>query len=158
MLAVIGNDTFLYKLLFLLHILSAIVAFAPAFVWPIVNVQSRKAGQKVPNGIAGLVARNTMTIHGPALVLTGLFGILMVVTSADVAGGEKVWEFSQTWVSLAFLVWFALLGVVFGLIFPTEKKIAQGDEAAEAKMGMYGGFGHTLLLVMLVLMIWKPGL
>lgn len=150
MLASVGSTP--YKIVFLLHILSVVVAFAPAFVWPIVNVQSRRTGQKVPSGIAGLVARNTMTIHGPALVATGLFGIILVVLS------DEAWEFSQTWVSLAFLVWFALLGVVFGLIFPTEKKIAQGDEAAEKKMGMYGGIGHTLLLVMLVLMIWKPGL
>lgn len=150
MLASVGSTP--YKIVFLLHIFSVIVAFAPAFVWPIVNVQSRKTGQKVPSGIAGLVARNTMTIHGPALVATGLFGIILVVLS------EEAWEFSQTWVSLAFLVWFALLGVVFGLIFPTEKKIAEGDEAAERKMGMFGGIAHTLLLVMLVLMIWKPGL
>lgn len=158
MLAVLGNDTFLQKALFLLHILSAMVAFAPAFVWPIVNVQGRKAGAKVPAPLAGLAARNTMTIHGPALVLTGLFGILMVVGSADLGGGEKFYEFSQMWISLAFLVWFALLGVVFGLIFPTEKKIAEGDESAEPKMGMFTGIAHLLLLVMLVLMIWKPGL
>lgn len=157
MLAVLGNDTFLQKALFLLHILSALVAFAPAFVWPIVNVQSRKAGTKVPGPIAGLAARNTMTIHGPALVLTGLFGILLVVSSASV-GDEKVFEFSQAWISAAFLVWFALLGVVFGLIFPTEKKIAEGDESAEPKMGMFTGIAHLLLLVMLILMIWKPGL
>jgi uncharacterized membrane protein len=151
-LAVIASDDLFYRVLFLLHILSVLVAFAPAFVWPIVNAQTRRTGEKVPSGIAGLAARNTMTIHGPALVLAGLFGLLMVVTS------DEVWTFSQTWVSLAFLVWFALLGVVFGLIFPTEKKIAAGDEAAERKMGMFGGIAHTLLLVMLILMIWKPGL
>ncbi len=151
MLAVIASDDLFYRVLFLLHILSALVAFAPAFVWPIVNVQTRKSGQKVPAGIAGLAARNTMTIHGPALVLVGLFGILMVVTS------DEVFEFSQMWISLAFLVWFGLLGVVFGGIFPAEKKVAEGDEAAEKKVAMFGGIAHTLLFVMLILMIWKPG-
>jgi uncharacterized membrane protein len=161
-LAVLGNDTFLQKALFLLHILSALVAFAPAFVWPIVNVQSRKAGAKVPGTIAALAARNTMTIHGPAVVLTGLFGILLVVGSAESpVSGEKFYEFSQMWISLAFLVWFGLLGVVFGGIFPAEKAIAEGGagaEAAEKKMAMFTGIAHTLLLVMLILMIWKPGL
>jgi uncharacterized membrane protein len=148
-LASVGSTP--YKIVLLLHILSVIVAFAPAFVWPIVNVQTRKTGEKVPSGVAGLVARNTMTIHGPALVLSGLFGIILVVMS------DEVWEFSQTWVSLAFLVWFGLLGVVFGGILPSEKKIAGGDETAEKKVAMFGGIAHTLLLVMLILMIWKPG-
>jgi uncharacterized membrane protein len=151
-LAVLKTDDFLYQLVFLLHILSVIVAFAPAFVWPIVNVQTRKMGGQVPSRIAGLAARNTMTIHGPALVLVGFFGILMVLLS------DEYYKFSQTWVSLAFLVWFGLLGVVFGGIFPAEKKVAAGDEAAEKKVAMFGGIAHTLLLVMLVLMIWKPGL
>jgi uncharacterized membrane protein len=156
-LAVLGNDTFLQKALFLLHILSALVAFAPAFVWPIVNVQSRKAGTAVPGPVAGLAARNTMTIHGPALALTGLFGILLVVSSASV-GDEKVFEFSQVWISAAFLVWFAMLGVVFGLAFPAERTAAAGDATAAARLGMFTGITHLLLLVMLVLMIWKPGL
>jgi uncharacterized membrane protein len=158
-LAVIGNDTFLQKALFLLHIFSAIVAFAPVFVWPIVNVQSRKAGAKVPAAISGLVARNTMTVHGPALVATGLFGILLVVSSAESpVSGDKYFEFSQLWISLAFLVWFGLLGVVFGLAFPAERKVAEGDVAAEKKVAMFNGISHLLLFVMLILMIWKPGL
>ena len=36
-----------YKLMLFLHILSVIVAFAPAFVWPIVSVQLKKAGKPV---------------------------------------------------------------------------------------------------------------
>ena len=153
MLAVIGSDDFLYKVLFLLHILSAIVAFAPAFVWPIVNVQTRKTGREGPGPIAGLVARNTMTIHGPALVLVGLFGILMVVT---VRRGLRV----LAGVDLA-----GLPGVVRparrGLRAASSRprrRSPTGDEAAEKKVAMFGGIAHTLLLVMLILMIWKPGL
>jgi uncharacterized membrane protein len=148
-LASVGSTP--YKIVFLLHIFAVIVAFAPAFVWPITNVQTRKTGDKLPSGIAGLVARNTMLIHGPALVLSGLFGLILVVLS------DEVWKFSQTWVSLAFLVWFLRLGAVFAGIFPAEKKVAEGDETAEKKVAMFGGIAHTLLLVMLILMIWKPG-
>lgn len=157
MLAVIGNDTFLQKVLFLLHIFSALVAFAPAFVWPIVNVQSRRAGAKLPAPVAGFAARNTMTIHGPAIVLTGLFGLLMVVTSAESVGGDKVFEFSQAWISIAFVLWFALLGVVFGGSFPAERKVAEGDAAAAKRVSMFNGIAHLLLVLMLIDMIWKPG-
>lgn len=149
MLAAIGSTP--YKIVFLLHILSAIVAFAPAFVWPIVNVQARKRGGRVPAEVAGQVPVNNVLIHGPALVLTGVFGILMIVMSED------VWEFSQAWISGAFLAFFALLGVLFGLLVPAERKAAAGDEAAVRKVSMFGGFIHLLLVVMLYLMIFKPG-
>lgn len=159
MLAVIGSEDLVYKVLFLLHILSAIVAFAPAFVWPIINVQTRKRGVTVPAEVAGQVPVNNVLIHGPALVLTGVFGLLLVVLSEESAvSGEKIFEFSQAWISGAFLVWFALLAVLFGLLVPAERKAAAGDADAAKKGAMFGGFIHILLLVMLVLMIWKPGL
>ncbi len=149
MLASIGSNP--YKLVFLLHILAVIVAFAPAFVWPVTNAALRKEGGVGPR-VATQVVRNSMMVHGPALVLAGFFGIVLVLLS------DEAWEFSQMWVSLAFLVWFALLGVVFGAIVPAERKVAQGDEAAEKRVAMFGGISHVLLLVMLILMIWKPGL
>ncbi|HEX7132449.1 MAG TPA: DUF2269 family protein [Iamia sp.] len=150
MLAAIGSTP--YKIVLLLHILSAIVAFAPAMVWPIINVQTRKRGVTVPAEVAGQVPVNNVLVHGPALVLTGVLGILMIVMSED------VWEFSQVWISGAFLVFFALLGVLFGLLVPAERKAATGDADAVRKVSMFGGFVHTLLLVMLYLMIFKPGL
>lgn len=140
------------KVVFLLHILSALVAFAPAFVWPIVNVQTRRRGVKVPVDVAGQVPVNNVLVHGPALVLTGVFGILLVVLS------DGAYEFSQMWISIAFLLWFALLGVLFGLLVPAERKAAAGDADAAKKVSMFGGIVHTLLLVMLVVMVWKPGL
>ncbi len=149
MLASVTSST--YKLFLLLHIVAVIVAFAPAFVWPIVNAAMRKRGG-VPGGVTAQAARNTMTVHGPALVAAGLFGILMIVTS------DEVWEFSQGWVSGAFVVWILLAGIVFGAVLPAEKKAAAGDEKAERMIGMFGGMVHLLLVVMLYLMIWKPGL
>lgn len=149
MLAAIGSTP--YKIVLLLHILSAVVAFAPAFVWPIVNAQTRKRGVKVPAEVSGQVPVNNVLIHGPALVAAGVFGILLIVMS------EEVWEFSQAWISGAFVVWFALLGVLFGLLVPAERKAAAGDADAARKVSMFGGFVHILLLVMLYLMIFKPG-
>ena len=53
-----------------------------------------------------------------------------MVFSADPAFG-----FDQTWVSLAFLVWIAICGVVSGLMLPGERKLAAGDLEAEKKVG-----------------------
>lgn len=144
-------DSFGYKLLFLLHILSVIVAFAPAFVWPVVSVQLKKQNKPVGPTIGALAAGNTTKVHGPALVLVGIFGLGLVGMS------DGIWEFSQSWVSVAFLLWFIMLGVLFGLMLPAEKKAAAGDESADKIVSMAGGILHLLLLLMLIDMIWKPG-
>ena len=145
-------DSFGYKLFVFLHIASVIVAFAPAFVWPFVSVRLRKSGKPVGATINELAGGNTMKIHGPAFALAGIFGFGLVGMS------DKVWEFGQTWVSIAMLLWFVGLGVMFGLMGPAEKKALAGDEGAEAKLTMYGGMLHLLLFLLLIDMIWKPGL
>ena len=144
-------DSFGYKLFFLLHIVSVIVAFAPAFVWPVVSVNLKKQGKEVGPAIGALAAGNTAKVHGPALVLAGFFGFGLIGMS------DKVWEFSQSWISVAMLLWFIMLGVLFGLMLPAEKKAAAGDAAADKIVSMAGGILHLLLLLMLVDMIWKPG-
>jgi uncharacterized membrane protein len=145
-------DSFGYKLFVFLHIASVIVAFAPAFVWPFVSVRLRKAGKPVGTTINELAGGNTMKIHGPAFALAGIFGFGLVGLS------DKVYEFSQTWVSIAMLLWFVGLGVMFGLMAPAEKKAQAGDEGSEAKLTMYGGMLHLLLFLLLIDMVWKPGL
>ena len=152
MLALVPVNTFGYKLMLFLHILSVIVAFAPAFVWPFASVKLKKEGKPVGPAIGALAAGNTAKIHGPALVLVGLFGFGLVGMSDD------VFSFSQSWVMAAGTLWFIMLGVIFGLMLPAEKKSAAGDESADKLVSMAGGIMHLLLFVMLFLMIWKPGL
>ncbi len=144
-------NSFGYKLMLLLHILTILVAFAPAFVWPIVSMNLRKRGEPIGPTVGALAAGNNMRIHGPALVLAGIFGFGLVGLS------DSAIEFSQTWISIAMLLWFVMLGVVFGLAIPAEKRAATGDEAAGKKVAMFNGITHLLLLLMLIDMVWKPG-
>ena len=146
-----ATDSFGYRLFFLLHILAILVAFAPAFVWPVVNARLRTQGATPGTEIGKIIRDSWARIHGPALVLAGLFGILMVVMS------DEVWEFSQTWVSMAFLLWFLMIAVVFGLMPWNERKNAEGDEAADRRSAAFNGVLHLLLLLIVIDMIWKPG-
>jgi len=148
-LAVVGS--FGYKLFFLLHIFAVVVAFAPGFVNPILSARYKKEGTSIPGELGEKLYKDSQQIHGPALVLVAFFGLGMVGMS------DKVYEFSQTWVSIALLLWFLMVGVVFGLLLPAEKKAAAGDEVAESRVAMFGGMMHVLFLLMLVDMIWKPG-
>ena len=141
-----------YKILLLLHILAVIVAFAPNFVWPFVSVRLRKANKSTGATINELSAGGTLKIYGPAFFLAGFFGCGLVGMS------EKVYTFSQTWISIALLLWFVGLGVMFGLIAPAEKKAQAGDEGAATKLNMYGGMLHLLLFLLLIDMVFKPGL
>src|SRR5262245_33400831 len=125
-----------YRIFFLLHILSVIVAFAPAVV-------SVLPGGR--DGAIGTLERAGRVVYAPALILAGFFGIMLIVTS------DEVFEFSDTFVSLAFVVWIAMNGVFHALVLAGQK---QGDtkkvENGQAIM-------TVLLIVMLYLMIWKPG-
>ena len=147
-----------YKVLLVLHILALIVAFAPSFVWPFVSMRLRKqqdangAGVSVGKTINDLAGGNTLKIHGPAFALAGLFGFGLIGMS------DKAFEFSQTWVSIGMLLWFLGLGVMFGLMAPAETRAQQGDEAAETRLTMYGGMMHLLLLLLVLDMVFKPGL
>lgn len=129
-----------FKIFLFLHILSVVVAFAPAVL------------AVLPGGREGAVAileRAGRVVYAPALILAGLFGILCIVTSE--VGGVRVFEFSDTWVSLAFLVWIAMNGVFHALVLAGQR---QGDESRVTN-------GHAimtvLLIVMVYLMIWQPG-
>lgn len=141
-----------YKVVFLLHILSVIVAFAPAFTSPILVAKTKKAeGEGALPRLAGYLHANARTIHFPALILVGLFGLGMVGMSDD------AFSFSDTWVILALVVWIALCGVVSAVITPGEKKLAGGDLSAEKNVALGGQIASVMLLVMLYLMIFKPG-
>lgn len=142
----------LYKLLFLGHMVSFIVAFAPAVIHPILVAQTKAEGDDgALRRQLGHQAGNGGRIHFPALIALGAFGLGMVLVS------DPVWAFDQTWVSLAFLVWIAICGVISGMLLPAERKLAAGDDAAESTVDRAGQIAALLLLVMLYLMIWKPG-
>lgn len=141
-----------YKLLYLGHMVSFLVAFAPAVIHPILTAQTKGDDDLSALGrLSGHMAGNGRRIHFPALVALGAFGLAMVLTS------EEVSDFGQAWVSLALLVWLAICGVVSGLLLPAERKLAAGDASAERLVERGGQIATLLLLVMLYLMIWKPG-
>ena len=129
-----------FKISLFLHIATVIVAFAPA-------VLAVLPGGR--DGAIGVLEKAARTVYSPALILAGLFGILCIVTS-DV-GGTAVFEFSETWVSLAFVVWIAMNGVFHALVLAGQKQ----NDAAKVISGQQ--IMTVLLLAMLYLMVFKPG-
>lgn len=150
MVGLIGDTT--YNIVLLLHILAAFVAFAPAFVHPLLTAQTRSADPAMQTRLLAFVVQNGRRVYAPALILTGLLGFGLQGLS------DGVWEFSQTWMSLAVVVWIAMNGILHAVIIPTERAMADGDHTNAGRLNIAGPALTVLLIVMLYLMIWKPGL
>jgi uncharacterized membrane protein len=156
MLAAALYNSTSYKLMLFVHILSVIVAFAPSFVWPFVAVRLKKENKPVGPTIGSLAAGNTTKIYGPALVVAGVVGCGLVGMSTLGETVDPLYSFADAWVSAALLVWFLLMGVLFGMMLPAEKKAAAGDASAEKLSSMAGGIIHLLLAAELLIMVFQP--
>jgi hypothetical protein len=129
-----------FEIFLVLHILTALVAFAPA-------VLAVLPGGR--DGAMAVIEQAGRQVYAPALILTGLFGIVCILTS-DV-GGTNVFEFSDTWISLAFVVWIAMNGVLHAIVIPAER--ARDEDRFTNGQAIL----TVLFIVMLYLMVLKPG-
>jgi uncharacterized membrane protein len=149
MIAAIGDTG--YDIVLLLHILSALVAFAPAFVHPLLANQTKELDAPNRQKVLGYLGANGRRLYAPALIVTGLLGFALQGMS------DSVWEFDQTWVWLAAVVWLVMNGVLHAVLLPAERAAAGGDGVAERRAEIAGAVVTLLLLLMLYLMVFKPG-
>jgi hypothetical protein len=160
-----GVSSFAYKLVLLLHISSAIVGFGGVLLN---GVYATRAKKRPPAEALAVVETNTwvsMKVAEIFIYLTAVFGLGLVGLS------DKQWKFSQTWIWLALVVYIVGLGISHGLLMPRVKKlialmreVVGGSPTAAADATklepQIGGISMALnlvLVVVLVLMIWKPG-
>jgi small-conductance mechanosensitive channel len=128
-----------YRIVGLIHVLAMIIAFGPLFFYP--SLQRAGAG--------ATVAKLHLRLVLPALALVWALGMGLVGMSKD------LWEMSQTWIVLSLIGWVVLMLVSWFLIRPS---LTDPSEQARSKMASGIGITHLLLIVMLYLMIFKPGL
>ena len=128
-----------YQLLGVLHILAAVVAFGPLFIYP--SMQRAGAGAEV--------ARLHLRLSLPALVLSWVFGMGLVGMSEDAV------EMSQTWIVLSLLCWVAAVAVSWFLIRPS---LGDSSESARSRLAAGIGASHLIAVVVIYLMVFKPGL
>jgi uncharacterized membrane protein len=148
-LAAVGDGP--YNLVLFLHIATVLVAFAPAFVHPLLSAQLERAGRGVAPTALALMHRNGRRVYAPALILTGLLGFALQGMS------DGVHSMGETWIWLSILLWIALNGVLHAVLLPAEKAVAGGDLSARGRVNLGGGAMTVLLLVVLALMVFKPG-
>jgi uncharacterized membrane protein len=168
MLAEYGSG--LYKFLLVCHILSAIVGIGAVMLNGLYAAQAQK--REGPAGRAVSEANFAVSNIAEKVIYTvPIFGILLVLESGE------AWEFSQTWVWLALALFILTLGVTHSVLIPGHRRIntlllemEQGPPPAGGpppqveeitglgkKQAAAGAFANIMVVVILVLMIWKPG-
>ena len=128
-----------YQIFGLLHVLAAIVAFGPLFIYP--SMQRAGAG--------ATVAKLHLRLVLPALTLIWVLGMGMVGLS------DEVWKIGDTWIVLSLLGWVVAMVASWFLIRPA---LTDTSERARSRMGAGIGITHLVLVVVLYLMIFKPGM
>lgn len=140
-----------YNVMLFLHIVTVLVAFAPAFVNPLLSRQAAALDGTARGKLFGMFAANGRRVYAPALILTGLFGFGLQGMS------DGVIEFGDTWFWLSIILWIAMNGVLHAMVLPAERAVADGDESASRKVDTAGMILTVMALVTLYLMVFKPG-
>jgi uncharacterized membrane protein len=137
-----------YKIVLLLHILTVVIGFAPAWFIPMMGRLAAKGDAEAGAQLEASILRFSL----PGIVLAGLFGFALAGMS------EKLYSMSQAWLSIAAVLWVVLLLVTVFVARPAVKALSAGDLAARGRVMAATGITHLTLIVMLYLMIFKPGL
>ena len=170
-----GLNSGIYKLLLVLHIFCAIVGFGAVYLNAIYGRQIQK--RQGPEAIAIYEANFRVSAIAQYFIYgVFVFGFLLVLTS------DEAWEFSQTWIWLSMALFIVGIGVSHGVLLPAVKRMGvlmrelvdAGPPAAGAppgpppqvaelqalgpRVGASGAFLDILMVVILALMVWKPGI
>lgn len=145
LVAAIGDTG--YNLMLLLHILAVVVGFAPAWLWPVLVRLTANGDRAAADSLEASILRFSL----PGVGIAGLLGFGLAGMS------DKVFKMSQPWLMVAILLWLILLAVYFFLARPAIRSFRDGDSSARGMLGMATGVSHLILVVMLYLMIFKPG-
>lgn len=167
-----------YKITKVLHILAVMAGLGVTFWYGVYGMRAKKAGESGDAmGSAGIAEANDFVGRlGEKVIYTiPVFGVGLVFMSGD------VWDFSQTWVWLSLVLFAVGLTIAAAVLMPSARKIAelsrelasmgpppagaQGPppqvgaiDALGKKLGMFSGINHLIVVVILYLMVAKPGL
>jgi hypothetical protein len=168
------QDDALYGLLLLLHIVCSIVGFGAVVLNGVYGAESKK--RPGPGGLAIGQANLAVSKIGEYFIYAVfVFGILLVLVAEE---GSIEW--GDTWVWLSILLYVIGIGVSHGFQQPNARRMvalaeelvsagpppegAQGPppqvaemEATGKKLAVGGATLNLILLVILYLMVFKPG-
>jgi hypothetical protein len=169
----LGYDLGIFKVVYLIHLAAVVIGFGSSFVYPVLAAKARKLPVREAYAINHTALEVSPFLTSYPIYVAGASGLILVFI------GDPITSFSQTWVSIAMLV-FVLAVLVAVLLHgpnlkamdqlqaelldapPGESGSAPPPEVAELeergqKAAMYGGLLHVAWLILMIDMIWKPG-
>ena len=174
-----GLDSGIYKFFLVLHLLTVIIGFGPTVLAGVFGAKAKALRGREGQAVAEVTFEVIKDWAEKFIYLVPVFGILLILVSDD------AWQFSDTWISISFLLYFISLGIVHGAHMPNLRRMnalmgelnAGGPPVGSAgspgaggpppqvaeleergkRAAMIGGFLNLMLVVIVVLMVWKPG-
>lgn len=157
-----GVDGDLYNVVLVLHILASIIGFGGMFIAGFYGNESRNLPGREGLAVAQTTLKVTGQIPTVAVCAVPILGILLILMSEDAI------KFSAMWISLSFLLYIVLMGLATGIQVPTIRKMVAmraGAEGASSmqvqamgkKVATVGAIVNVLWVLILILMVFKPG-
>jgi len=152
-------DFDLYTLLKIVHIVTVVAGIGTVVLNGMYGAKAKAAG---PNGGIAIAQANfdVSKVAEYFIYAIPVTGILMMVV-------EDYWEWSQTWVWLSIVLYVAALGISHGVMVPSSRRMIElmssgppnaETEALEKKLAGGGTALNLLAVIIIVLMVWKPGI
>jgi uncharacterized membrane protein len=173
-LAAIDSDA--YKIVLILHITAVVVGIGAVFLNALYGAQAK--ARRGPEGLAIAEANLRVSTIAEWIIYTiPVSGIALVLMSKT--DGTRLFDFDQTWIWLSIVLYVVAMGISHGVVMPTAKKMnalmreldAMGPpmgaggpppqvvqlEAFGKRIGAAGASLNVLTVVLIFLMVWKPG-
>ncbi len=152
-----GVGSGIYKLLLVLHILSAIVGFGGVMLNGIHGSQARKR----PAPEATAIVESTMAVGKVAemaIYAVFVFGVLLMIA------GDDTWKLSHLWLTASVLLYIAGMGISHAVMQKNTRRMRDvlaaggGPELAVLgkRLGTFGPVLSVIVVTILALMVWKP--
>jgi uncharacterized membrane protein len=148
-----------YKVFFLLHILSIVIGFGGVIWNGLYGAQSKKLGGAEG---AAISEANFLAASRAEWVIYSvpIWGFAMIGLS------DKYYKFSQAWIGISLLLYIVAAVVARVVLVPSHRQYSElirsggaitERDALYKKMAAVGGTLNLVLVVITILMIWKPG-
>lgn len=151
------SSVFMSVLLAVLHVVSGVFIVGPMAILPMIGLRALRSRQ--PAQVAALAKSVTVfTLLSLVVVFFG-FGAL------GMSGPGSDYSFASTWIWLSLVLYVIAVALDLFVVVPALRSAAQSLEAGTADGGRAAGYSRIsagsgtvalLLIVIVVLMVWKP--
>ena len=145
-----------YAVVLALHLITVVFVIGPVAVATPLSARAARAGD------AGALRDHARTtrLYAIASLVTVLLGSAMIGLG-DV--GDQ-WSFGQAWVSASYALWLVAVALLLAVVVPAQSAAGEAIEAGRdggtyaGRISAGGGVAALAFTVIVVLMVYKPGL